>query len=47
MSSQNMQSTLESKKEISVFNSCGSQSYGIYEMLFIRSPVVNTEAAES
>jgi hypothetical protein len=46
MSSRNMQSTLKSEKEISG-NSCGSQSYCIYEMLFIRSPVVSTEAAES
>jgi len=41
-----MQSTLKSKKEISG-NGCGSRSYCIYEMLFIRSPVVYTEAAES
>ena len=46
MSIQKMQRTFESKEEISG-NSCGSQSYCIYEVLFIRSPVVNTEAAES
>ena len=37
---------LKSKKEI-YGNICGSQSYCIYEMLFIRRPVVNTEAGES
>jgi hypothetical protein len=45
MSSPNMQSTIESKKVI-FGNSCGSQSYFIYEMPFIRSPVVSMEAAE-
>jgi len=46
MSSQNMQRTFEGKKEISG-SSCGSQSYCIYDTLFIRSPVINKEAAES
>ena len=46
MSYLKMQRTFESKEEISG-NSCGSQSYCIYEVLFIRSPVVNTEAAAS
>jgi hypothetical protein len=40
-----MQSTLKSKKEMSG-NSCGSQSYCIYEMLFIRSPIFSMDAAE-
>jgi len=46
MSRQNMQRTLKSKKEISG-NICGSESYCIYEMVCIISPVVNAEAAES